>query len=169
MINTPKDMNKLNFMGIGPKIGVITLPWLTVAILLTLKFRNSFDFFEGGNRILYFAGLVLLIAGILSYLITVPIMLKGLKETKLVTKGTFYLCRNPLYMSIMLLILPGVAFMMNSWLVGSASIAAYVAFRLFIRSEYEEMEKFFGDDYRRYREKTPEFFPLPVKKIFNRE
>ncbi len=160
-------MNRLNFLGIGPKIGVITLPWLAVAILLTLKFGSSFNFFEGGNRILYIAGIVLLIAGILSYFISATLLLKGLKETRLVTTGTFYLCRNPLYMSIILLILPGVAFMMNSWLVLTTSILAFVLFKIFIKSEYAEMEKFFGEAYIKYSDETPEFFPFPVKKWFN--
>jgi len=137
-----------------------------VAILLTLKFKSSFDFFEGGNRNLFFAGLVLVIAGILSYFITVPLLLKGLKENKLVTTGTFYLCRNPLYMSIIALIIPGIAFMMNSWLILTTSIVAFILFKVFIKNEYAEMEKFFGDAYRIYRAETPEFFPFPVKKWF---
>jgi len=100
------------------------------------------------------------------YFLTAPALLKGLKETKLMTTGTFYLCCNPLYSSIILLIIPGISLMMNSWLVLTTSLVAYVLFKIFIKSEYSEMEKFFGDDFKKYRAETPEFFPFPWKKWF---
>jgi protein-S-isoprenylcysteine O-methyltransferase Ste14 len=159
-------MKKLNFMGIGPKIGSIVLPWLAVAIFLTLKFKGPFTYFAEKNKILFFIGLVLVISGSLMYLLTAPALLKGLKETRLVTTGTYYLCCNPLYSSLLLIIIPGISFMMNSWLVVTTSIVGYILFRIFIKSEYAEMEKFFGDDFIRYRAETPEFIPLPVKKWF---
>jgi protein-S-isoprenylcysteine O-methyltransferase Ste14 len=159
-------MYKLNFMGIGPKIGGVVLPLLAAAILLTLKFESSFAYFEGGSKILFYVGIVLVIAGSILYFLTVPALLRGLKETKLVTTGSFYLCCNPLYTSIILFIIPGVSFMMNSWLVLTTSIVGFILFKLFIKSEYAEMEKFFGDDYRKYRAYTPDFSPFPVKKCF---
>jgi protein-S-isoprenylcysteine O-methyltransferase Ste14 len=159
-------MNKLKFMGIGPKIGGIALPWLAVAIFFTLRFKGSFTYFKDGNKILFFIGLALVITGSILYFFTAPALLKGLKETKLVTTGTFYLCCNPLYAAIILFIFPGISFMMNSWLVLTTSIVAFTVFKIFIKSEYAEMEKFFGDEYRKYRAETPELFPFPIKKWF---
>lgn len=159
-------MKKLNFMGIGPKIGGVALPWLAVAIFLTLKFKGTFAFVQDENRILFYSGLVLVIVGAIMYFLTVPKLLKGLKETKLVTSGTFYLCSNPLYASILLLIIPGLSLMMNSWLVLTASVAGIILFKIFIKSEYQEMENFFGENFREYRAETPEFLPFPVKKWF---
>jgi len=157
-------MNKLNFLGIGPKIGGIALPWLAVAIFLTLKFNHSFAYFKDRNEILFFVGLALVIAGIIMYFLSIPVLLKGLKETRLVTGWTYYLCCNPLYAAIILFIFPGISLMMNSWLVLTTSVVAYTIFKVFIRNEYAELEKFFGDDFRKYRAETPEFFPLPFKK-----
>ena len=159
-------MKKLNFMGIGLKVGLIVLPWLAFAIFFSTKFRSSFTYFEDVNKILFFLGLALLIIGSVMYLLTIPSLLKGLKNTKLVTTGTFFLCCNPLYASIVLLIIPGISFMMNSWLVLTTSIIGIILCKIFIKSEYVEMEKFFGDEFIRYKYKTPEFFPFPVKKIF---
>lgn len=153
-------------MGIGPKVGAIVLPWLAIAVFMTIKYKTSFVYFADSNRILFFTGLALVIAGSLLYFLTVPVMLKGLINTKLITTGTYYLCCNPLYASIMLLIIPGVSLMMNSWLVLTTSIAGFILLKIFIKSEYAEMEKFFGDDFRKYRKETPEFFPFPVKKLF---
>jgi len=157
-------MNKLNFMGIGPKIGGVALPWLAVAIFFTLKSKSSFIYFEDGTKVLFSFGLAFLIIGSIMYFLTVPALLKGLKETKLITTWTFYLCCNPLYTSIILFIVPGISLMMNSWLVLTTSIVAFTLFKIFIKSEYAEMEKFFGDDFRKYKAETPEFFPFPIKK-----
>jgi protein-S-isoprenylcysteine O-methyltransferase Ste14 len=159
-------MKKLNFMGIGPKVGIVVLPWLAIAIFFSMKFRSSFTFIEDVNKILFLVGLVLLIIGSVMYLLTIPSLLNGLKNTKLITTGTFYLCCNPLYGSIILLIIPGVSFMMNSWLVLTTSLIGIILCKIFIKSEYAEMEKFFGDEFIRYKDKTPEFLPFPVKKIF---
>jgi len=160
-------MNKLNYMGIGPKIGGILLPWLGLVIFLTLRYESSFNYIKNGNKILFFFGIALLGIGSIMYLITGSKLLKGLKKTKLMTSGTYYLCCNPLYASIILLIIPGLSLLMNSWLILSASIIGFLLFKLFIKSEYAEMEKFFGNDYRKYRAETPEFFPFPIKKWFS--
>lgn len=153
-------------MGVGPKIGVIVVPWLAAAIFLTITFKDTFAITGDDNRILSLAGFVVLISGIVFYLLTVPSLLNGLKKTKLMITGTFYLCSNPLYSSIILLIIPGIALMMNSWLILTTSVVAFAAFKILIKSEYEEMEKIFGDDYRKYRNETPEFFPFPYRKWF---
>ena len=131
-----------------------------------MKFKSSFAYLENDSRILFFVGIAFLSIGALLYLFTLPALLKGLKETKLVTTGTFYLCCNPLYSSLILFIIPGVSFMMNSWLVLTTSIIGFTLLKIFIRSEYMEMEKFFGSEFRKYRAETPEFLPFPVRKWF---
>ncbi len=157
-------MNKLNFLGIGPIIGGVALPWLAVSILLSLRFKTVFAFPDTWNRVIFIAGLVLVSLGVLMYFFTAPTLLRGLKETRLITSGAYYLCRNPLYAAIILFIIPGTAFLLNSWLVLTTSVVAFTLFKVFIKSENTEMEKFFGEQYRQYRSETPEFFPIPVKK-----
>lgn len=153
-------MKKLNYMGIGPIIGAVALPWLAVAIFLTQRYPGSFAILSNASAILFYAGIFLLLSGAAFYLLTIPPLLKGLKNTRLITTGTFALCCNPLYASVILMIIPGIALMMNSWLVLSVSIVAYILFRIFIRKEYAEMEDFFGEEYRKYRLQTPSFFPF---------
>lgn len=153
-------------MGIGPKIGGIILPWLAVAIFLTLRFRSLFTYFKNTNRFVFSIGLILVIIGSIMYFFTAPLLLKGLKKTKLITTGTYYLCCNPLYASIILFIVPGISLMMNSWLILTTSVIGFPLCKIFIKSEYAEMEKFFGDDFRKYKAETPEFFPFPIKKWF---
>lgn len=89
-------MNKLNFFGVGPKIGKVLLPWLTVTVVL--------------------------------------------------------------------FIIPALSLLLNSWLVLTSSVVGYLMLKIFISQEYRELEKFFGEEYLKYKSETPEFFPLPIKK-----
>jgi len=160
-------MEKLNFFGAGPKIGTILLPWLAVTITVSCIEKHLFRYYTGSGNILLIAGIILMAFGLVFYLSTVRLLLNGLKETRLVTNGAFCLCQNPLYSSIILFIIPALSLIINSWLVLTTSIAGYIIFKVFIKKEYNELEKFFGNDYIKYKNETPEFFPLPLKKWFS--
>jgi protein-S-isoprenylcysteine O-methyltransferase Ste14 len=157
-------MNKLNFLGIGPKIAIILIPWLAATIVLSCLHISAFRFVTEGSLLLSITGVILLIIGILFYLSTVTMLLKGLKETRLMTTGTYGLCQNPLYASLILMIIPALSLLLNSWLILTSGIVGYIIFKRFIRQEYAELEKFFGENYLKYKNQTPEFFPFPVKK-----
>lgn len=159
-------MVKLNFLGIGPKIGIVLLPWLAATIIFSTTTR-LFVYTSGSSTVLLIAGIILMVTGLVFYLTTVRLLLAGLKQTRLVTNGAYALCQNPLYSSIILFIIPALSLLLNSWLILSSSIVGYFLFKIFIRKEYAELEKFFGEDYIRYQNDTPEFFPTPKKKWFS--
>ncbi|HVN58843.1 MAG TPA: hypothetical protein VMT63_11130 [Bacteroidales bacterium] len=161
-------MKKMNFLGSGPVIAAASLPWVAVSIFLSSRYHGVFVFSPVRGTFLLTAGIVLISTGFVLYFLTVPSLLKGLKGGKLVTSGMFYLCRNPLYCSIILFIIPGLSFLLNSWLVITTSIVAYIAFKFSIRKEYIEMRDLFGEEYTQYSETTPEFFPFPFRKLFGR-
>lgn len=160
-------IGKLNFLGIGPKIGMVLLPWLAVTIILSSIKNNLFVYKTGSGNFLLTTGIVLMAVGLIFYFSTLRLLLKGLKETKLVTNGAYSICQNPLYSSIMLFIIPALSFILNSWLVLTTSIVGFILFKIFISNEYKELEKFFGEDYLKYKNNTPEFFPIPLKKWFS--
>lgn len=160
-------MGKLNFLGIGPKIAMVFLPWLTATIVLSNIKSDLFIYSTGYSNLLLIAGIILMIIGLGFYFSTVRLLLKGLKETRLVTNGVYSLCQNPLYLSIMLLIIPALSFILNSWLVLTTSIVGFILIKLLIRNEYKELEKFFGEEYLKYKRETPEFLPFPLKKWFS--
>jgi protein-S-isoprenylcysteine O-methyltransferase Ste14 len=157
-------MKKLDFFGIGPKIAIVMLPWLAVSIILSIVLKNTFAFTTDNKKIILLTGILLMLFGLIFYFSTVRVLLKGLRETKLQTKGAFSLCRNPLYSSIALFIIPALSLILNSWLVLTTSIVGYIMFKVHIKDECRELEKFFGAEYLKYKSETPEFFPFPVKK-----
>jgi len=156
-------MNKLNFLGVGPKIGRILLPWLGLTIIISC-FSSRFVFDSEANSNLLNSGIVLLIFGLFLYFSTVRVLLKGLKEGRLVTNWTFYFCQNPLYIVIIFLIFPAISLMLNSWLILSSCLVGYVLLKIYLKKEYETLEMYFGEVYLKYKRETPEFFPFPVKK-----
>ena len=54
--------------------------------------------------------------------------------------------------------IPALSLMMNSWLVLTSSIVAYIVFKFYIKDEQDELEKVFGEEYLEYKRKTSEFF-----------
>lgn len=161
-------MKKLSFLGIGPRIAIVFLPWLAASIALSCIKRGVFAYTSENYNTFLIVGIVLLAAGLIFYFSTVRILMAGLKETKLQTKGPYSLCQNPLYAVIFLIIIPALSLLLNSWLVLTSSLSGYLMFRLFISNEYSELEKFFGEEYLKYKKDTPEFFPIPIKKWFSK-
>ncbi len=158
-------MQKMSFFGIGPKIGIVLIPWLVVTIIISLL-TKIFGYTSGEKTYLVLAGAILLVVGLIFYFSSVRLLLSGLKSGKLVTGGTFSLCQNPLYVSFIFFLIPAISLLINSWLVLTTCVAGYIPLKLYIKNEYRELEKYFGDEYLKYKAETPEFFPFPVKKWF---
>ncbi|MCX6246745.1 MAG: isoprenylcysteine carboxylmethyltransferase family protein [Bacteroidetes bacterium] len=154
-------MEKLNFFGVGPKIGRIVLPYLTMTIALTIIFPEKLTFGKTLQEPFLIAGIVLLAIALVLYFTTLRMMLPGIRNNRLVTGGAYRLCRNPLYMALLLFLIPGLSLVLNSWIMLSTSVVGYLVFRKFIHKEEELLEGIFGDEYRQYHEKTSQFFPNP--------
>lgn len=156
-------MKKLNYLGIGPKVAVVLLPWLAVSVIISSIYKEQFLYTNSAVYAVQVTGILLMIAGLILYFSTVKLLLSGLKNTKLVTTGAYRLCQNPLYSTFILILLPALSLILNSWLVLTASAAGYILFRIFVIHEYRELESLFGQEYLNYKNKTPEFFPNPFK------
>jgi protein-S-isoprenylcysteine O-methyltransferase Ste14 len=153
-------MQKLSPLGIGPKIGLVAIPYIAIGIVITILYPQIFTFGPAAKHPLLVAGIVILVVGLVFYAFTAKALIKGLRSNKLMTIGPFRYCQNPLYAVMILLIVPGVALLLNSWIVLTTSVVAFVIFKINIHTEYEEMERTFGQEYLDYRKRTPEFFPF---------
>jgi protein-S-isoprenylcysteine O-methyltransferase Ste14 len=160
-------MKKMDFYGVGPKIGRILIPFWAATIILSLA-TNSFRFTSERSTVLTIIGVAYLVFGLVFYFTSVKLLLAGLKEGNLVTKGPFFLCQNPLYVSFVLMLIPAIGLLLNSWLVLTTSAVGFILTKIYISKEYLMLEEAFGDKYVRYKAVTPEFFPLPLKKWMKR-
>ena len=59
-------MQKMSFFGIGPKIGIILIPWLVITIIISL-FTKLFSYTSGEKIYLISSGAILLIVGLIFY------------------------------------------------------------------------------------------------------
>ena len=157
-------MEKLNFFGVGPKIGRITLPYLAVTITMTIFFPGIFTFGQPLKEPLLIAGIILIAIALAFYFTTLRLMLPGIKSNRLITSGAYRLCRNPLYSALLLFFIPGLGLLLNSWLILTTPIVGYLVFMKFIHEEEEQLERLFGNEYRSYHDKTSMLFPNPFNK-----
>jgi protein-S-isoprenylcysteine O-methyltransferase Ste14 len=80
--------------------------------------------------------------------------------TALVESGVFRFSRNPVYLSMVLLVV-GVGLALNSfWSLLLAVPTSYALYLVAIRFEERYLEAKFGDAYRAYRERVPRWFSI---------
>jgi protein-S-isoprenylcysteine O-methyltransferase Ste14 len=70
---------------------------------------------------------------------------------RLITRGPFSIVRHPLYTSVALVVLPGLGFVLDTWLGFVLGAVLYLASRLFSGAEEEELEAAFPAEYAAYR------------------
>lgn len=127
------------------------------------KFLPLFDFWLPYNRVLFalllFIGFCISGSGVSSILkrktVIHPDIRSLSKVTNLVTTGVYRYTRNPIYLGMSIMLMGWLMFLQN-WL-SAAGLVIFVLFitRYQIRPEEEALEKIFGEDYLRYKTKTP--------------
>lgn len=82
---------------------------------------------------------------------------------RLVIRGLYRWVRNPMYVGV-LVVIAGMAVLFGSWTIAIYGCLVATMFHLFI-TLYEEphLEREFGDDYVRYRERVRRWLPGPPR------
>lgn len=78
-------------------------------------------------------------------------------KTELITTGVYHISRNPAFLGFDLMYLGVLLMFFNFWLF-LASVFAMVMLHLLILNEESFLEKTFGEEYLRYKEKTGRYF-----------
>jgi protein-S-isoprenylcysteine O-methyltransferase Ste14 len=142
----------MTIFGAGHKILALAIPYLGIVTFLDIYFAPLFKFPGGAASFMTVTGLVLLgIGSVLQVYCAVRLFI-AFGKNHLVTDGIYRLMMHPMYFIPALLLLPGFALMMNSWLIPTSSLALFISTKLFIREEEEMLEAVFGDTYRKYKE-----------------
>ena len=145
--------------GAGPKWAVPTVLYFAVAV--TVHFIRYPQFvirqLAWGTCVAIAAFQVL--SGVAAYIGALLPLRKALKEKRLLTSGLYSVVRHPLYASSILLILPGVALLLRSWLLLPMPAVAYVAAHAYIAAEEAQLRGRFGKAFDRYQSRTNAFLP----------
>ncbi|MBE0676674.1 MAG: hypothetical protein IH591_18610 [Bacteroidales bacterium] len=154
--------NAMTLFGCGPKLALMCLPYIILSLIVMYKYPDFFDLRFLDNIYARVSGFILLGIGILYWIYSAVYFLKFFKPGELITRGPFGLCRNPIYSSIIVFIIPSLALIFHSGLTLSISIVLYIGFRLSIHGETGILRKIFGEEYAKYEKSVNEIIPFPA-------
>jgi protein-S-isoprenylcysteine O-methyltransferase Ste14 len=152
---------KMTFGGIGPRLALITLPYAILCTCVIIRYGDFLRINFLPFQLQTFAGYSLLLAGILFYVSTIYVFLSDFTKGKLVTRGPFRWCRNPIYGSFIVFFLPALSLLLHSGLVLSIDLVLYINFRMAIHGEYAALKTTFGEEYLQYERTVNEILPIP--------
>ena len=102
-------------------------------------------------------------AGLAMWALTLRVFLEGFPRGELVVHGPYRFCRHPLYASLIVFVVPGIALIAASWaILVAALLGAALAYPL-TRREERDLDRTFGAVWRDYRAHTSWLFPLPPR------
>ena len=140
-------------VGSGDRIGLLTLPFLIIGLILNILFPSAFH--VGGPPIaLKVISIILLIPGVIIWIWSVVLILTKVPKEELITYGPYSLVKHPLYTGVALLVLPWLGFLLNTWLGALIGVILYIASRIFSRQEEETLSKTFGATWDEYCNKV---------------
>jgi protein-S-isoprenylcysteine O-methyltransferase Ste14 len=142
-----------NLVGSGDKIGMFTLPFLAVGVILNLLFPSVFSV-GGPPAALRVISIILLVPGVAVWIWTAVLILIKVPKKELISGGPYAVVKHPLYLNMSLLVLPWLVFLFNSWLGVALGIVLYVGSRLFSPAEEKLLSQTFGAAWEDYGRKV---------------
>jgi protein-S-isoprenylcysteine O-methyltransferase Ste14 len=105
---------------------------------------------------------VIFLAGLVQLLAAFP---KG----RLATSWAYGVCRNPIYSSFIVFVLPALSLLTLTWVYFGVAAFLYAGVRIFIGKEEKQLLQVFGDEYAGYLGRVSRILPFakPSRKIRN--
>jgi protein-S-isoprenylcysteine O-methyltransferase Ste14 len=150
-----KTVKKMGIEGAGPKIIAPAILCFIATVVLSYVYRPMFDITFLPRTITLALAALLLVAGITLWLSAVAFFLLAYRKGEMATRGPYALMPNPIYSSWTVFVFPGIALLLNWWLLMVTPLVMYVAFRIFIKEEDNFMQQRYGRRYTEYRERVP--------------
>jgi protein-S-isoprenylcysteine O-methyltransferase Ste14 len=147
--------------GVGPTIMVSAGAYAAIAGLATWFWPEVCVISAVPSSVLVVTGIVLLVIGIPMLVVAARAATLAYNSDKLATTGIFGIVRNPIYSAWIVFIIPGLVLLSRSWPLFLTPVVAYLVFKARIGRENDFLERHFGDDYRTYKARVNELFPLP--------
>ena len=150
MKTTQVKSKGLSPTGVGPRIVLTMLPFITSGIILQIYSPTITEISLFTPETLQNAGWILVVPGIILWIYAVVQFSIAFPKGKLITTGLYSISRNPIYVSWILFVLPGLAGILNNWFFLLAALTMYIALLIFIKEEEKQMFVYFGDIYKQY-------------------
>lgn len=156
------------WLGVGPKWAVVTAAYFVVALGTHVWAYPRFAIAQVPFAACLTVGALFVLAGAALYATSLRALRRGLRRGELVMRGPYAVMRHPLYASGVLLIVPGVALACCSWLLLPMPAVAYVACRVVLPAEENELLKRHGERFSRYMQSTNALFPTRPQRLHGR-
>jgi protein-S-isoprenylcysteine O-methyltransferase Ste14 len=158
----------MTLFGCGPKLALICLPYVILSLIVMYRYPEFFDLKYVNSTYVKVLGFIWLVLGVSYWMYSAIFFLKYFKPGNLITKGPFALCRNPIYSSIIVFIIPSLGLIFHSGLIFSIALVLYIGFKISIHGESNVLRRIFGDEYEIYEKSVNEIIPFP-KNLFRRK
>jgi protein-S-isoprenylcysteine O-methyltransferase Ste14 len=144
---------KMTIMGVGAKIAIPTLLYVAITEAISLLAKPTFGITTTYSTLLII-GIAMVAVGFSLNLIAAFTMMKATQNNQLATTGLYGVFRDPMYVLQIFLTLPGLFLLLNSWLVLTGVIPAYIAYRVFVKEEHTYLAGLHGEKYKEYLKKV---------------
>lgn len=151
----------MTLFGCGPKLALLCLPYIILSLVVMYIYPEFFDLKFLDNIYARVSGYVWLVIGIVFWIYSAVYFLKYFKPGQLITNGPFGLCRNPIYSSIIVFIIPSLAIIFHSGLTFSISLVLFIGFKISIYGETNVLRRIFVEEYDKYEKSVNEIIPFP--------
>ncbi len=154
-------MNDRGPMGVAPKLLPYALPPLAVAVGFQLWGKDLVAF-EGPLRGLAFSlGLWLGLLALIAYADIALRLISALKRKTLADRGSYAVCRHPLFAWWIFLLLPTLMLLLDNWIFAVVSLCLTMGVFKHGPTEEAWLEESFADEYRSYVSRTRFILPIP--------
>ena len=140
-------------VGSGERIGLLTLPFLILGLILNILIPSFFSV-GGPSIVLKVISIVILVFGVTIWIWSGILILTKVPQKELITKGPYSLIKHPIYTGVAFLVLPWVGFLFNTWLGVLIGVIVYIGSRIFSPAEEEMLATTFGANWDEYCNKV---------------
>lgn len=147
--------------GIGPKLALMNLPYVILSLVVMRRDPGFLNLDALDCPWVRLLGFLWLAIGFLFWISSAWVFLHDFKTGKLITRGPFACCRNPIYASMILFIIPALGIIFHSGLILSMALVLYIGFKIAIHGETILLRRSFGKEYEEYEKSVNELLPFP--------
>jgi protein-S-isoprenylcysteine O-methyltransferase Ste14 len=151
----------MTLFGCGPRLALLSLPYIILSLIVKYRYPEFFNLKFLDLPYVRILGFVWLGLGMIFWIYSAIFFIKYFKPGNLITKGPFALCRNPIYSSIIVFIIPSLSLIFHSGLPFSISLVLYIGFKISIHGESNVLRRIFGEEYEIYEKSVNEIIPFP--------
>ena len=140
----------MKIAGVAPQIAIPTFIYMLITVITDQLTNSLFRITQSNYSIFLVIGILLILVGIIVVVNVARQLRRSFSADILMTEGLYKIFRNPMYVSYLILIIPGICMLLNSWLVFSTIIINFILFRIYIKKEYKYLEVKYGEEYKSY-------------------